>query len=232
MRPTFYACLLVTLLSVSCQTQTPIVTSSPTHRSGTIYLPEAQPSTLASSPPAMPVPRDYFSVGSSMDEVAALMGTPSRINNFLNDVWWYYGYSRVGFRAGRVTEWDNTSNNLKVRWSASSAPAQAPTSAPRQTPVASSVRSVRPLSLPGSVPRLGGGLYIGTGDGHWIQSKSDDGDIITLEDGSVWQVDLFDRIDTMLWLPVTEITVVESGGGYLLINTDDGEKAQATLLRQ
>ena len=66
--------------------------------------------------------------------------------------------------------------------------------------------------------------------GHWIKSKSDDGAIITLEDGSVWQVDPLDRIDASLWLPITDITVVESDDGYLLVNTDDGEKARAELL--
>jgi hypothetical protein len=65
-----------------------------------------------------------------------------------------------------------------------------------------------------------------------VQSKTDDGSIVTLEDGSVWQIDPLDQIDTTLWLPMTEITVVETGSGYLLINTDDGEKAHARLLHQ
>jgi hypothetical protein len=82
-------------------------------------------------------------------------------------------------------------------------------------------------------PRRGvAGVYLSTGSGHWIQGKTDDGDILTLEDGSVWLVDTLDRIDTALWLPISEITVVESDGRYLLINTDDGEKAHATLLHQ
>ncbi len=46
----------------------------------------------------------------------------------------------------------------------------------------------------------------------------------------MWQVDLLDRINTMLWLPITNITVVDSNYGYLLINTEDGEKAPAILL--
>lgn len=53
-----------------------------------------------------------------MDEVASLMGTPQRVNNLFNEVWWHYGYSKVTFKQGRVTEWDNSANNLKVRWSA------------------------------------------------------------------------------------------------------------------
>jgi hypothetical protein len=75
-------------------------------------------------------------------------------------------------------------------------------------------------------------LYSSTGEGHWIKSKNDDGDIITLEDGSIWQVDPMDRVDTAVWLPITNITVLESEDGYLLINTDDDEKANAQLLHQ
>jgi hypothetical protein len=76
------------------------------------------------------------------------------------------------------------------------------------------------------------GLYLSPGEGHWVQSKTDDGAIVILEDGSVWQIDPFDQIDTALWLPMTDITVVEIVGGYLLIDTDDGEKAHAKLLHQ
>lgn len=83
-----------------------------------------------------------------------------------------------------------------------------------------------------AIRRRSGGLYISPGDGHWIESVTGDGEIIKLEDGSVWQIDSLDTIDTALWLPVSDITVVESRGGYLLINTDDGEKAHATLLHQ
>jgi hypothetical protein len=56
-----------------------------------------------------------------------------------------------------------------------------------------------------------------------------------LEDGSLWQIDPLDRIDAMLWLPTSDITVTESSSGspgfdYLLINTDDGEKAHAKYM--
>jgi hypothetical protein len=74
------------------------------------------------------------------------------------------------------------------------------------------------------------GVYLSPGSGHWVKSKTDDGSIVILEDGSVWEIDPFDQIDTALWLPMTEITVVEMTGGYLLINTDDGEKAHAWLV--
>jgi hypothetical protein len=64
-------------------------------------------------------------------------------------------------------------------------------------------------------------------DGHWIQSVSSDGTIIKLEDGSVWEVDSVDAITSMLWLPTTEIVACDDK----LINTDDGEKVDATRLK-
>ena len=64
-------------------------------------------------------PKDYFTIGSTMDEVASLMGTPQSVINAYNQVWWYYGYSKVTFQYGRVTEWANDANNLRVRWNAS-----------------------------------------------------------------------------------------------------------------
>jgi hypothetical protein len=54
-----------------------------------------------------------------------------------------------------------------------------------------------------------------------------------LEDGSIWRVSPIGRVDTALWLPVSDISVVEiddSPASYLLVNTDDDEKASACLL--
>jgi hypothetical protein len=73
--------------------------------------------------------------------------------------------------------------------------------------------------------------YFGTGSGHWIQTVSGNGAIVQLEDGSVWSIDSIDQIDTALWLPITDITVLEGRyGGYILVNTEDGEQAHATYL--
>lgn len=62
---------------------------------------------------------------------------------------------------------------------------------------------------------------------HWIQSKGDDGSIIILEDGSVWEVDAVDRINSMLWLP-TEDVIICNGR---MINLDNGEKVNVIRLR-
>jgi hypothetical protein len=81
----------------------------------------------------------------------------------------------------------------------------------------------------------GGKVYAGVGGGHWIKKNVDSGTYMILEDGSLWQIDPLDKIDAMLWLPISDITVTESSSGspgfdYLLINTNDGEKAHAKYM--
>lgn len=76
--------------------------------------------------------------------------------------------------------------------------------------------------------------YVGVGK-HWIQSTSSGGAMITLEDGSIWEINPVDRVDTMLWLPITDITVLRATSPvgdykYLLVNTEDGEKALAKYI--
>lgn len=60
-------------------------------------------------------------------------------------------------------------------------------------------------------------------DNHWIESVHQNGKIVILEDGSVWEISSLDRINTALWLPITSIVACPNK----LINTDDGEKAEA-----
>jgi hypothetical protein len=81
----------------------------------------------------------------------------------------------------------------------------------------------------------GGNVYAGVGGGHWIKKNVDRGTYIILEDGSLWQIDPVDKVYAMLWLPISNITVTKSSSGspgfdYLLINTDDGEKAHAKYM--
>jgi hypothetical protein len=74
-------------------------------------------------------------------------------------------------------------------------------------------------------------VYPGAESGHWIRENISSGSYIELEDGSLWQIEPYDKFDTSLWLPVTSITVVIApsmpGYDYLLINTDDKEGAHA-----
>ena len=63
--------------------------------------------------------------------------------------------------------------------------------------------------------------------GHWVESVTDDGEIVKLEDGSIWQVDAGDTVDSALWLPTTDIVACDDK----LINTEDNETVSATRLR-
>ncbi len=60
-------------------------------------------------------------------------------------------------------------------------------------------------------------------EGHWIASISDDGEIVILDDRSIWEVDSLGTIASSLWLPYTAILVCEGR----LINTDDNEVVSA-----
>lgn len=63
---------------------------------------------------------DYFTLGSTQDEVILVQGTPSRV---MKDVW-YYGFDRVFFQEDGnkklVGGYDNTSGTLKVKIAPSS----------------------------------------------------------------------------------------------------------------
>lgn len=74
--------------------------------------------------------------------------------------------------------------------------------------------------------------YNNPGIGHWVKKNVERGQFILLEDGSLWEVDRLERLNASLWLPMARVTVLSSSRGspgydYLLINTDDGEKAHA-----
>lgn len=87
---------------------------------------------------------------------------------------------------------------------------------------------VRPQKSRRPSTRLAGrGGSSGCEDGHWIESVSDDGGIIKLEDGSVWEVDAGDTVDSALWLPVSDIIVCDDK----LINIDDNESVSAQRIR-
>lgn len=75
---------------------------------------------------------------------------------------------------------------------------------------------------------------ISVGSGHWIKNKIDGGKIIQLEDGSLWQVSPLDVIDSALWLPLENITVINGEDPmfpYKLINTDDHHSVNVKPLR-
>jgi len=72
-------------------------------------------------------------------------------------------------------------------------------------------------------------------DNHWIQKVIENGKYILLEDKSLWEISPIDVIYTSIWLPITNILIVESKNRsfpYYLINTDDGEKVAAKLIKK
>lgn len=71
------------------------------------------------------------------------------------------------------------------------------------------------------------GGYSGCEDGHWIEEVMDDGGVIKLEDGSLWEVDAGDTVDSALWLPVTDVLVCDDK----IINTDDNETVHVRRIR-
>jgi len=77
------------------------------------------------------------------------------------------------------------------------------------------------------VPRARRFSASGCESGHWVDSVSDDGQIVKLEDQSIWQIDAGDAIDSALWLPTTDIVAC----GDKLINTEDNETVSATRIR-
>ncbi len=82
---------------------------------------------------------------------------------------------------------------------------------------------------------LGPRRYAGSSGGHWIKSRANGGAMITLEDGSIWEINPLDRIDAALWLPISNVTILTASSPigdykYMLVNTDDGETALAKYL--
>ena len=70
-------------------------------------------------------------------------------------------------------------------------------------------------------------VYASCESGHWIKSKTLDGSIIILEDNSVWEISLLDKLDTTLWMPMDDIIVCNRK----LINTDDNAAAEAKRIK-
>jgi len=63
---------------------------------------------------------------------------------------------------------------------------------------------------------------------HWIKRVIANGAVLELEDGSLWEVDSIDRIDSALWLPLTNVVLVD---GEKIINVDDNETVEVKRVR-
>ena len=78
-------------------------------------------------------------------------------------------------------------------------------------------------------PAVRGRGFGGSGceSGHSVESVLGDGQIVKLDDGSIWEVDPVDAITSALWLPTAEIVVCDDK----LINADDKESVSARRVR-
>ena len=63
----------------------------------------------------------------------------------------------------------------------------------------------------------------------YLKNKSDDGSVLILSNGSVWEISSVDQIDSSLWLPMS--TIIIPDGEDCLINADDGEKVDAQRIK-
>ena len=63
------------------------------------------------------VPKNYFTIGSTEEEVLDVMGDPTSIEAFesSNSKWFYYGFSVVKFKDGRVNSYDEVNRKLKIK---------------------------------------------------------------------------------------------------------------------
>ena len=62
----------------------------------------------------------------------------------------------------------------------------------------------------------------------YISEVTDDGRILKMLDGTIFEVDSLDTIDTALWLGMSDALILN---GYDLINLDEGEVVSVTQLR-
>jgi hypothetical protein len=76
--------------------------------------------------------------------------------------------------------------------------------------------------------------YAALGPGHFVRAVNDDGQFVTLEDGSVWEIEPSRRFETADWEVQAAVTVRRANGvgvfTYELDNTADDEGALARYL--
>ena len=73
-------------------------------------------------------------------------------------------------------------------------------------------------------------FYSGIRQEHWLRDKRDEGALVVLEDGSIWEIDPSDRSKTVRWLRISTITVERTQKerySYVLMNTMENETVRA-----
>ena len=88
----------------------------------------------------------------------------------------------------------------------------------------------RPVLEPADTPAREP-AYAALGGGHFIRAVNEDGQWVTLEDGSVWEIEPSVRFQTVDWQLQAAVTVRRANGAgaftYELDNTQDDEAAVA-----
>lgn len=113
-------------------------------------------------------------------------------------------------------------DELRRQWTlATGEPNYAPPSSP------ATVKYVAPVPQIPQLPIRARSVGSSCERGHWIEEVMDNGAVVELEDGSTWQVDAVDTVDSALWLPTTNIVVCDGK----LINTEDNESLEAERIR-
>jgi hypothetical protein len=93
----------------------------------------------------------------------------------------------------------------------------------------------RPAARSASAPPAAAApSYTALGGGHLLRSVSEDGRYVTLEDGSLWEIEPSVRFQTAEWQPQAPISV-RTGRGmdgytYEIVNTQDDEGAMARFI--
>ena len=70
-------------------------------------------------------------------------------------------------------------------------------------------------------------IAIGCDEAHLIKEKTSDGSTVTLEDGSVWEINRIDRAYIVSWPPETVIIACEG----TLTKVDNGEIVEAMRIK-
>src|SRR5688500_18397444 len=58
--------------------------------------------------------KNCISIGSWPSDVKNVQGTPSKISKLITEEIWYYKESSITFEHGKVSQYDNAGNNLKI----------------------------------------------------------------------------------------------------------------------
>lgn len=75
-------------------------------------------------------------------------------------------------------------------------------------------------------------MYLNTGK-HSIRKVENAGSLITLDDGSKWEVSAFDKFKSMMWMIIDDVTIESSiGSKFKITHIKKKETIEATHIRK